>query len=89
MKDELGGKIMKDSVGLRAKTYRYLTDDNDENNKVKKVQKKCAIKRKLKYEGYKHCLEAAQLENKINHLEKSNIRVDNPLENHKEFIKKQ
>ena len=39
MKDELGGKIMKDSVGLRAKTYRYLTDDNDENNKVKKVQK--------------------------------------------------
>ena len=39
MRDELGGKIMKDFVGLRAKTYSYLTDNNDENKKFKKVQK--------------------------------------------------
>ena len=31
--------------------------------------KKCVIKRKLKYENYKNCLEVIQLENKINHLE--------------------
>ena len=31
MKDELGGKIRKEFVRLRAKTYSYLTDDNDEN----------------------------------------------------------
>ena len=27
MKDKLGGKISKKSVGLRAKTYSYLIDD--------------------------------------------------------------
>ena len=34
--------------------------------------KKCVVKRKLKFEDCKHCLEATQLENKINHLEKKN-----------------
>ena len=28
------------------------------------------VKRKLKFAGYKNCLEAAQLENKMNHLKK-------------------
>ena len=28
------------------------------------------IKRKLKFENYKHCLEATQLENTISYLEK-------------------
>ena len=31
MKDELGGKIMKAFVRLKAKTYSYLTDNNDED----------------------------------------------------------
>ena len=57
--------------------------------KIKKTKdtKKCFIKRKLKIEDYKNYLEAAQLDNKINHLEKNKIDVDNLKENHKEFIK--
>ena len=35
-----------------------------------KGTKRCAIKRNLKFEDYKNCLEAAQIENKINHIEK-------------------
>ena len=32
-KDELGGKIMKEFVGLRAKTWAYLMDDDSEHKK--------------------------------------------------------
>ena len=38
---------------------------------------------------FKNCLEAAQVENKINHLEKNKIDVDSLNEKQKEFIKKQ
>ena len=31
MKDKLGEKIMKEIVGLRAKTYSYLKDNNYED----------------------------------------------------------
>ena len=34
-KDELGGKIMKEFVALRAKTYAYLTDDDGEEKNLK------------------------------------------------------
>ena len=70
MKDGLGGKIMREFVGLRSKTYSYLIDDGSENKKAKGI-KKCVIKRKLKFENYKKCLEATQLENKINRPEKN------------------
>ena len=75
MRDELGGKIMTKFVALRAKTYSYLLDDSSEDKKAKDT-KKCGIKRKLKFENYKNCLEATQLENKTNHLEKNQIERD-------------
>ena len=59
-------------VGLRAETYSYLRDDGSKNKKVKGT-KKCVIKRKLKFENYKNCLEATQLENKINCIEKMKV----------------
>ena len=72
MKDELGGKIMIKFVGLRAKTYSYLIGDSSEDKKAK-GPKKCVIKRKLKFENYKNCSEATQLENKINYLKKMKL----------------
>ena len=33
------------------------------------------MKRKLKFQDYKNCLEVVQIENKINHLEKNKIDV--------------
>ena len=39
MKDELGGKIMKEFVTLRPKTYSYLTDDCEEDKKAKGTKK--------------------------------------------------
>ena len=65
MKDELGGQIMKKIVELRSKAYSYLKDNNEEDEKAK-VTKKCGvIKRNLKYNDYKKCLEASQIESKI------------------------
>ena len=77
MKDELGGKIMKESSALREKkTYIYSTDNNDKDRKAKGT-KKCVIKRKFKFEDYKNCLKATELENKIDQLEKNKVNIDN------------
>ena len=75
MKDELRGKIMKEFVGLKSKTYSYLTDNNNEDKKSKGT-KKCVIKRKLKFKTYKNCLEAIQPDNKIEYLEKIKVNID-------------
>ena len=40
MKDKLGGKITKEFVGLRAKTYSYLKYSNDEDKKNKRRKKR-------------------------------------------------
>ena len=52
-----------------------------------KKHKKCVINRKIKFENCKNCLEATQLENKINYQEKNEINVDIFKEDHKGFIK--
>ena len=49
----------------------------------------CVLKRKLKFEDYKHFLQATQLENKINQLEKNKVNVERFRKNHKKFVKKQ
>ena len=45
MIDELGGKIMKDLVGLREKTYSYLIEDGSQDKKTKDT-KQCVKKKK-------------------------------------------
>ena len=56
-------KVMKEFAGLRAKTYSHLKDNNED--KKSKGTKKCVIKRKLKFQDYKRCEEAAQIERRI------------------------
>ena len=55
MKDKLGGRIFKEFIALRPKTYSYLTDDCKEDKKTKGT-KKCVIKRMIKFNDYKNCL---------------------------------
>ena len=55
--------------------------------KMQKTKKKCVIKRKLKFEDQKSCLEATKFENKITQLEKNELDKDSLRENYKEFIK--
>ena len=43
MKDQLGEKIVTKFVGLKPKTYAYLTDDEN-NDKKAKGTKKCVVK---------------------------------------------
>ena len=47
---------------IKSENNSYLTDDVSED-KITKDTKKGVIKRKLKFEFYKNCLEATQLEN--------------------------
>ena len=60
---------------------------NDEDEKAKNT-KKCVIKRKLKFQDYKNCLEESQIKNKINHLERNKIDKDS-LEDRKKIHAKQ
>ena len=49
-KNGLGGKITKEFYALRAKTYTYLMDNNNENKKAKRI-KKCIVKRRLMFKN--------------------------------------
>ena len=64
---------MKEFVGLKAKTYSYLKDNNDEDKKAKDT-KKCVI-RTLKSQDHKNFLEAYQIERIMNYLRKKKIDV--------------
>ena len=55
MKDELGGKIMKEFIGLRSKMYSYKIGEKDEPKKCKGI-KKCVVKKTISFEDYKRCL---------------------------------
>ena len=74
MKDKLGEKIMTKFIWLRAKACSYLIDDSSEDKNGKDT--KCAIKKKVKFENYKNCLETTQLDNKIDQQEKNKIGID-------------
>ena len=54
MKDELGGKIMKEFISLRPKLYSYRVEES-EPKKYKGI-KKCVVKRTITFEDYKRCL---------------------------------
>ena len=83
MKDELGGKLMTKFVVLSEYS------DGSEYKKTKDTEM-CVITEKRKFENVKNYLEATQLENKINYLEKKNkIGIDSIEGNHKETYKKQ
>ena len=50
-------------------------------------EQKCVSQKNLKFNGYKRCLEATQIGNKTNQLEKNKLGVESLWENRKEFIK--
>ena len=70
MKDELCGKVMTKFVGLRVKLIVTQQMTVGKIKKLKSQKVHFLKKRKLKFENYKNCLEATQLEDKISHLEK-------------------
>jgi len=55
MKDELGGKIMTEFVGLRAKLYSYKMLDEKETKKCNGM-KKSVVDKTISFEVYKKCL---------------------------------
>ena len=55
VKDEAGGKIIKEFVGLRAKLYSYKMDEGEETKKCKGVKKQ-VVENSIRHEDYKTCL---------------------------------
>ena len=56
MKDELGGKIIKEFVALRTKMYAYRKIDKKVEEKRCKSTKKCVVAEDLTFDDYKACL---------------------------------
>ena len=56
MKNELGRKITTEFAGLRPNTCSYLINSGNEDKEAKGT-KKCVIKRRLKLEDFKKCLQ--------------------------------
>ena len=72
MEDELGGKVMKKFVELRAKIKNYYLIDDGSEDKKAKGEKKVCHKKHLNLKIVK-TVESTQLESKINHLEKMKL----------------
>ena len=66
-KDEAGGKVIDEFVGLRAKLYSYKMLEGEESKKCKGV-KKSVIKKSITHEDYKNCFFTGKLQ-----LRKMNI----------------
>ena len=75
MKDEAGGKIIEEFVGLRAKLYSYKMFEGKEEKKCKGI-KKSVIKKNISFENYKECLFS----------EKPQMRKMNVIRSHKHEI---
>ena len=56
MKDELGGGIMTEFVGLRSKMYAYRVFGDSVEGKRCKGIKKCVVSKSLRMKDYKKCL---------------------------------
>ena len=54
-KDEAGGKVIDEFMGLRAKLYSYKMFEGEESKKCKGV-KKSVVKKSITHEDYKKCL---------------------------------
>ena len=54
-KDEAGGKIIKEFVGLRAKLYSYKMDEGEESKNCKGVKRQ-VVTTSITHEDYKTCL---------------------------------
>ncbi|XP_076384365.1 uncharacterized protein LOC143262720 [Megalopta genalis] len=67
MKDENGGKIMTEFVGLRSKMYAIRVQDKDDVKKIKGIKTNVTIKN-ITFDDYLACLH--------DHLEKSYHRVN-------------
>ena len=55
MKDEAGGRIIEEFVGLRAKLYSYRVFGGKEEKKCKGI-KKSVVRKDISHEDYKECL---------------------------------
>ena len=55
MKDEAGGRIIEEFIGLRAKLYSYRMFEGKEEKKCKGI-KKSVVRKDISHEDYKACL---------------------------------
>ena len=75
MKDEAGGKIIEEFVGLRAKLYSYKMFEGKEEKKCKGI-KKVVIKKQISFDDYKKCLFSKQIQmRKMNVIRSHNHEI--------------
>ena len=65
-----------------------LFNNGVSEDKKAKCTKKCARKRKPKFENSRNCLKTTQLENKASDIEQNKIDIDRIKGNHSELLKR-